>query len=164
MLRHVLLQRADALHRRSDGLFLFEIDEDAQPGDGGGVEPLHVDFGALVPLRLADPLEPVHATKIVVVDLVQLADDLVPGSGWSDEARNFARAEEIHAVPLLRAVLAGHATTRVDVLVGEALLQRPVDEEESHVFDAMCSAEGQASGSWHTASMLCPSGPITKAA
>jgi hypothetical protein len=130
--RLVLLQRADAFHRRSDGPILFQIDEDAQVSDGGGVEPLHGHFHAFVAMRLADPFESVHATKIVVVDLVQLADDLVPDSGWSDEAGNFARTEEIHAVPLVGAVSAGHATTRVDVLVGEALLQRPVDEEERH--------------------------------
>src|SRR6185295_12912011 len=120
VLLHVLRQRADALRRRSDRSILLQIGEDVQSLDGRSVEPLHGDLQAFVSLRLADPLEPVHATKIVVVDLVQLADHLVSGSGRRDDGRDFAWAEQVHRVPLVRAVPAGHATAGVDVLVGEA--------------------------------------------
>src|SRR5689334_13424642 len=97
----VLRKRTDAFHGRGDRSILLEVDEDLQADDGRSVEPLDRDFDALVPLRLADPLEPVGAAKIVVVDFVQLADDLMPGSGRRDETRNFARTEQVQAVALL---------------------------------------------------------------
>jgi hypothetical protein len=113
---------------------LPHVDERGFSLDRWQVIALDDDLDALVPLRLAHALETIHASDVVRVHLVQLADDLVPRARRPDETRNLSLAEQDKQVSIAGAVLAADARPRVDVLVGEAPFERAVDEEPGHGF------------------------------
>lgn len=128
----VLSEWTDARGAWRDRRLLLQIDEGHVLLDGFRVEAFYSDHDAFVTLRLTDAFESIHASEIVLIHLVQLANDLVSAARRRKDTRDISLAKKIHRVPLASSVLPLDAAASIDVLVWETPLQRAIDEELRH--------------------------------